>query len=95
MNKLGVHALVWEAGWSHDAMRARHRAELRRPATTSSRRRRSIRDRSTSTFTRRQLEAAGIGINFSMGLDAGTDISSGDKRQGGASASGGWRTRWP
>ena len=77
MNKLGVHALVWEAGWSHNecARAIARTAEtgydfIEAPALDPS----SI----DVDFTRRQLEAAGIGINFSMGLDADTDTSSGD-----------------
>ena len=77
MNKLGVHTLVWEAGWSHaECARAIQRTAevgydfIEAPSLDPS----SI----DVDFTRRQLEAAGIGINFSMGLDADTDISSGD-----------------
>ena len=64
MNKLGVHALVWEAGWSHDecARAIARSAEtgydfIEAPALDPG----SI----DVDFTRRQLEAAGIGINFS------------------------------
>ena len=78
MNKLGVHALVWEAGWSHDdcARAIAKTAEvgydfIEAPALDPG----SI----DVDFTRRQLEANGIGINFSLGLDADTDISSGDR----------------
>ena len=77
MNKLGVHALVWEAGWSHDecARAIAKSAEvgydfIEAPALDP-----SLID---PDFTRRQLESHGIGINFSMGLDFDTDISSGD-----------------
>ena len=77
MNKLGVHAFVWEPGWSHEqcARAIARTAEvgfdyIEAPSLDPS----SI----DPDFTRRQLEAAGIGITFSMGLDAGTDISSGD-----------------
>lgn len=77
MNKLGVHALVWEAGWSHDecARAIAKTAEvgydfIEAPALDPS----SI----DVDFTRRRLEEAGIGINFSLGLDADSDISSGD-----------------
>lgn len=35
-------------------------------------------ERDHPDFTRRQLEKNGIGINFSLGLDVDTDISSGD-----------------
>ena len=77
MNKLGVHALVWEAGWSHEecARAIARSAEvgydfIEAPALDPS----SI----DVDFTRRELEKNGIGINFSLGLDADTDISSGD-----------------
>jgi D-psicose/D-tagatose/L-ribulose 3-epimerase len=77
MNKLGVHALVWEAGWSHDecARAIAKTAEvgydfIEAPALDPS----SI----DVAFTRKQLEKNRIGINFSLGLDAETDISSGD-----------------
>ncbi len=80
MNKLGVHALVWEAGWSHEecARAIARTAEvgfdfIEAPSLDPS----SI----DVDYTRRQLEANGIGINFSMGLDADTDISSGDKEK--------------
>jgi D-psicose/D-tagatose/L-ribulose 3-epimerase len=78
MNKLGVHALVWEKGWSHEecARAIARTAEtgydfIEAPSLDPS----SI----DADFTVKQLEAAGIGINFSMGLDAETDISSGDR----------------
>ncbi|MGO4440676.1 sugar phosphate isomerase/epimerase family protein [Rhizobium sp. RAF56] len=77
MNKLGVHALVWEAGWSHgECERAIAKTAevgydfIEAPALDPS----SI----DIDFTRRALEKHGIGINFSLGLDADTDISSGD-----------------
>lgn len=80
MNKLGVHALVWEAGWSHDecARAIAKTAEvgydfIEAPALDPA----SI----DVDFTRRQLEANRIGINFSLGLDADTDISSGDREK--------------
>src|SRR3954465_15564829 len=73
MNKLGVHALVWEGGWSHEeAARAIGRtAELgfdliEIPALDPS----SI----DVEFTRREIERAGIGVTLSLGLDAQTDI---------------------
>lgn len=81
MNKLGVHALVWEKGWSHDECERAiaHSAEvgydfIEAPALDPS----SI----DIDFTRRALEKHGIGINFSLGLDADTDISSGDIEKG-------------
>ncbi|NLS01650.1 sugar phosphate isomerase/epimerase [Rhizobium sp. P38BS-XIX] len=77
MNKLGVHALVWEKGWSHEECeRAIAKSAevgydfIEAPALDPS----SI----DIDFTRRALEKHGIGINFSLGLDADTDISSGD-----------------
>ncbi len=77
MNKLGVHALVWEAGWSHDecARAIARTAEVGYDFIEAP----SLDPGSIDVgFTRRQLESHGIGINFSMGLDAQTDISSGD-----------------
>ena len=78
MNKLGVHALVWEKGWSHDecARAVANTAEvgydlIEIPALDPG----SI----DAAFTRKQLEAAGIGATSSMGLDASTDISSNDR----------------
>ena len=81
MNKLGVHALVWEAGWSHEecARAIARSAEvgydyIEAPALDP-----SLID---PDFTRRQLEKHGIGINFSLGLDFASDISSGDREKG-------------
>lgn len=81
MNKLGVHALVWEAGWSHDeCSRAIAKSAevgydfIETPALDP-----SLID---PDFTRRELEKAGIGINFSLGLDFDSDISSGDPEKG-------------
>ena len=78
MNKLGVHALVWEKGWSHDecARAVARTAEvgfdlIEIPALDPG----SI----DTGFTRRQLEQAGIGATSSLGLDASTDISSDDR----------------
>jgi D-psicose/D-tagatose/L-ribulose 3-epimerase len=77
MNKLGVHALVWEPGWSHDecARAIAKSAEvgydfIEAPALDPS--------QIDPRFTREQLDKYGIGINFSLGLDFDTDISSGD-----------------
>lgn len=77
MNKLGVHAFVWVGGWSHEeAARAIGQSAdlgfdiIEVPALDPS----SI----DVEFTRRQLEQAGIGATMSLGLDADTDISSGD-----------------
>ena len=78
MNKLGVHALVWEKGWSHDecARAVARTAEvgydlIEIPALDPS----AI----DVDFTRRQLERAGIGATASLGLDADTDISADDR----------------
>jgi len=80
MNKLGVHALVWEKGWSHDecARAIANTAEvgydlIEIPALDPS----SI----DAAFTRKQLEKAGIGATSSLGLDADTDISSNDREK--------------
>ncbi|WP_119391526.1 sugar phosphate isomerase/epimerase family protein [Taklimakanibacter lacteus] len=81
MNKLGLHALVWEAGWSHDecARAIAKTAEvgydfIEAPALDP-----SLID---PAFTVKQLEKNGIGINFSLGLDFDSDISSGDREKG-------------
>ena len=80
MNKLGVHALVWEKGWSHEecARAIAKTAEvgydlIEIPALDPG----SI----DTDFTRKQLEKAGIGATSSMGLDADTDISSDDREK--------------
>jgi len=77
MNKLGVHALVWVGGWSHaECERAiAQTAELgfdliEIPALDPS----SI----DSAFTRKMLDRYRLGTTLSLGLDASTDISSGD-----------------
>jgi len=80
MNKLGVHALVWEKGWSHDEC-ARAIANtatvgfdlIEIPALDP-----SLID---TDFTAKQLQKAGIGATSSMGLDAETDISSNDREK--------------
>jgi len=80
MNKLGVHALVWEAGWSHDecARAIAKTAEVGYDFIEAS----ALKPAAVDVdFTRRQLEKSGIGINFSLGLDADTDISSGDREK--------------
>jgi D-psicose/D-tagatose/L-ribulose 3-epimerase len=81
MNKLGVHALVWEAGWSHEecARAIARTAEvgydfIEAPALEP----KAI----DSAYTAKQLAKAGIGIAFSLGLDFDSDISSGDKDKG-------------
>ena len=80
MNKLGVHALVWEKGWSHEecARAIARTAEvgydlIEIPALDPG----SI----DTSFTRKQLEKAGIGATSSLGLDAETDISSNDREK--------------
>lgn len=77
MNKLGVHALVWAGGWSHEecARAIARTAEtgfdlIEAPALDPS----SI----DVDFTRRELEKNGIAATLSLGLDADTDISSRD-----------------
>jgi D-psicose/D-tagatose/L-ribulose 3-epimerase len=81
MNKLGVHALVWEPGWSNEecARAIANTAEvgydfIETPALDPS--------RIDPDFTRRQLDKHGIGINFSLGLNFDSDISSGDAEKG-------------
>ena len=77
MNKLGVHALVWEKGWSRDecARAVARTAEVGYdlielvaldPATID------------IDHTRAELERNGIGATCSLGLDFDSDISSGD-----------------
>ena len=80
MNKLGVHALVWEKGWSHEecARAIAKTAEvgydlIEIPALDPA----SI----DTAFTSKQLQKAGIGATSSMGLDADTDISSNDREK--------------
>lgn len=77
MNKLGVHALVWVGGWSHEecAQAIGATAELgydliEIPALDP----KSI----DVAFTRRTLEQNKLGVTMSLGLDAAGDISSGD-----------------
>lgn len=77
MNRLGLHANVWVAGWSRDeAARAIDRTAaqgfdlIEIPALAP--------DRLDPGNTRRLLEEAGIGATLSLGLDEATDISSGD-----------------
>jgi D-psicose/D-tagatose/L-ribulose 3-epimerase len=77
VNKLGVHALVWEKGWSREecARAIAKTAEvgfdlIEIPALDPG----SI----DVNFTRAQLEKNGIRATCSLGLDAETDISSGD-----------------
>ena len=78
MNKLGVHAFVWERGWSRDeAARAIARtAEVGYDLIEVS----TLEPRSVDVeFTRRTLEQAGLGATYSLGLDAETDISADDR----------------
>ena len=77
MNKLGVHAFVWEHGWSREqATRAINQSAaagydfIEAPSLDPS----SI----DPAVTVKLLEEAGIGISFSMGLDFDSDISSCD-----------------
>ena len=77
MNKLGLHANVWVAGWSpEEATRAIEKTAeygfdlIEAPALDP--------HALNIDFTRRKLEEAGIGIALSLGLDAATDISSAD-----------------
>ena len=77
MNKLGVHAFVWEKGWSRDecARAIAKTAEVGFDLIEV-----SIMDpRAVDTaFTQAQLEKAGLGATFSFGLDDACDISSND-----------------
>lgn len=77
MNKLGVHAFVWEKGWSHDECA---RAVARTAEVGFDLIELSVMDPKIVdvAHTRRQLEQAGLGATMSFGLDAETDISSND-----------------
>ncbi|TDQ83265.1 D-psicose/D-tagatose/L-ribulose 3-epimerase [Dongia mobilis] len=77
MNKLGVHALVWTGGWNprEAALAVERTAELgydliEIPALDPA----AI----DVTLTRRLVEASGLGITVSLGLDGEADISSED-----------------
>ncbi len=76
-NKLGLHGFVWEAGWNREQC-------ARAIANTASLGYDLIEacaldpDTIDVDFTRRELERSGIGLTFSLGLDADTDISSND-----------------
>ena len=76
-NKLGVHALVWVGGWSHTeceraiAQSAEIGFDLIEIAALDP----SAID---SAFTRKMLDKYKLGTTMSLGLDASTDISSGD-----------------
>ena len=78
VNKLGVHALVWVGGWSHNeceraiAQTAEIGFDLIEiPALDLS----AI----DSAFTRKMLDRYRLGTTMSLGLDASTDISSQDR----------------
>ena len=78
MNKLGVHAFVWEKGWSHEeAARAiGSTAEVGFDLIEVS----TLDPKSVDVaFTRAALDRAGIGATYSLGLDASCDISSDDR----------------
>jgi D-psicose/D-tagatose/L-ribulose 3-epimerase len=77
MNKLGVHAFVWEKGWSHE--------ECSRAISCTAEVGFDLIEVSVMDpkqvdvdFTRKQLEQHGLGATMSFGLDASTDISSND-----------------
>lgn len=77
MNKLGVHALVWVGGWSHDeCTKAIEQTAalgydlIEIPALDPT----SI----DTTFTRQVVERNKLGITMSLGLDDAADISSND-----------------
>ena len=76
-NKLGLHGFVWEPGWNRDQCA---RAIANTSALGFDLIEACALDPSTIDvdFTRRELERAGIGLTFSLGLDADTDISSDD-----------------
>ena len=77
MNKLGVHAFVWEKGWSREecARAIGKTAEAGFDIIEV-----SVMDLAAvdTAFTRAQLEKAGLGATFSFGLDESCDISSTD-----------------
>ena len=76
-NKLGLHGFVWEAGWSREqcARAIANTAALGYDLIEA-----SVLDPSAIDidFTRRALEESGLGLTVSLGLDAQSDISSGD-----------------
>jgi len=77
MNKLGVHALVWAGGWSHDeCIKAiTQSAEIGYDYIEIA----ALDPGSIDVdFTRRQLEAADLGVTLSLGLAPEADISSED-----------------
>lgn len=80
MNKLGMHAFVWTAGWIHNdcahaiAKTAEVGFDIIEASTLDL-------DAMDVPYTQQQLEKAGIGITFSFGLDAETDISANDREK--------------
>ena len=80
MNKLGVHAFVWEKGWSRDECA---RAIARTAETGFDLIEVSTLDPKSVdvAFTRDQLERSGIGATYSLGLDACEDISGNDREK--------------
>ena len=78
MNKLGVHAFVWEKGWSHaECERAiANTAEVGFDLIEISALDPSLVD---TAHTAKQLAKAGLGATFSFGLGAESDISSNDR----------------
>lgn len=78
MNKLGVHAFVWEKGWSNEecARAIGNTAEVGYDLIEIA----ALDPKTIDVdFTRRQLEKAGIGVTASLGLEANEDISSNDR----------------
>ena len=78
MNKLGVHAFVWEKGWSNEecARAIANTAEVGFDLIEMA----ALDPKSIDVdFTRRQLEQAAIGCTASLGLQGNEDISSNDR----------------
>ena len=77
MNKLGVHAFVWEKGWSHEEC---SRAIARTADVGYDLIEISVMDPKLVDIehTRKQLEQAHLAATMSFGLDDSTDISSND-----------------
>lgn len=78
MNKLGVHAFVWEKGWSKEecARAVGNSAAIGYDLIELA----ALDPKSIDVaFTRQQLEKAGIGCTASLGLEAHEDISSNDR----------------
>ncbi|CAN5919394.1 sugar phosphate isomerase/epimerase [soil metagenome] len=75
MNKLGVHALVWVGGWSHEEC---ERAIAQSAETGFDLIEIAALDPSSidTAFTRKMLDKYKIGATISLGLDDSTDISS-------------------